>query len=109
MGIYSSRAKELLALIAAIADEELTLGTDNLGQRIADRVADECGGQQVYFPFDRERRDCRIYEAWREGLGIPQIASRFKISVPHVYTVLNKEKALRRVRQNTPPGVVMGK
>ena len=103
MGIYSSRAKELLALIAAIADEELTLGTDNLGQRIADRVADE------YFPFDRERRDCRIYEAWREGLGIPQIASRFKISVPHVYTVLNKEKALRRVRQNTPPGVVMGK
>ena len=96
MGTYSDRARELLELIAAIVDEEATLGTQDLGRRVADRISDECGGQQVYFPFDRARR----------GLTIPQLASRFRLSTQHISDILNKENTRRRLAQATLPGVV---
>lgn len=106
MGTYSDRARELLELIAAIVDEEATLGTQDLGRRVADRISDECGGQQVYFPFDRARRDGRIYTEWKGGLTVPQLASRFRLSTQHIYDILNKEKKRRSLAQAALPGVV---
>ena len=102
MGIHSDRGMELLDMIAAIVDEEAVQGLAHLGQRVASRIAVTCGGQRVYFPFDRARRNARIYNEYT-GANIPHLAARYHLSEPTVNQIIRDERAKRRVKQHAWP------
>ena len=104
MGAYSERAAEILDMLTSIVDQEVAKGTAGLGKRVADILADQCGGQQVYFPFDRRRRDARIYAEFN-GNNIHAVASRYRVSTNQIYLIVDKERAKRRQKQTLLPGV----
>ena len=107
MGVYSDRAAEILEMVTSIIDQEAAKGTKGLGKRVADIVADQFGGQQVYFPFDRKRRDARIYADFR-GDNIHALATCYRLSTKQIYAILDKERAKRRQKQSVLPGVSFG-
>lgn len=105
MGVFSDRAAEILETIAAIVDQEAGKGVQGLGRRVTDIIADTFGGQQVYFPFDRRRRNARIYAAFK-GDNVHELAARYRLSTKQIYEIVNKERMRRRQRQASLPGVV---
>lgn len=107
MGAYSERGKEILNTVTSIIDQEATKGTPGLGKRVADIIADQFGGQQIYLPFDRERRDARIFAEYR-GDNIHAIASKYRVSTNQVYKIVQRELAKRRQKQTLLPGVSIG-
>lgn len=107
MGTYSDRAAEILEMVTSIIDQEAAKGTKGLGKRVADIVADQFGGQQVYFPFDRKRRDARIYADF-SGDNIHALATSYRLSTKQIYEILDKERAKRRQKQSLLPGLCIG-
>lgn len=106
-GRCSRRGSELLDMIEAIINDELGRGIQGLGKRVTARIAVECGGQNVYFPSDKKRRDAKIYEE-HTGDNIPDLARRYRLSVQTVYQIIREERARRRLRQVVLPGLTMG-
>lgn len=104
MGAYSERAGEILEMLTSIVDQEVAKGKTGLGKRVADIIADQCGGQQVYFPFDRKRRNARIYADFR-GNNVHALASQYRLSTKQIYEIVEKERAKRRQKQTLLPGV----
>lgn len=104
MGVFSDRAAEILETIAAIVDQEAGKGVQGLGRRVTDIIADTFGGQQVYFPFDKRRRNSRIYAAFK-GDNVHELAARYRLSTKQIYEIVNKERMHRRQRQASLPGV----
>lgn len=104
MGVYSDRAAEILDAIADIVDKEASKGVNGLGVRVADILANQFGGQQVYFPFDRRRRNARIYKDFK-GDNVHELAMHYKLSTKQIYEIINKERALRRGKQASLPGI----
>lgn len=108
MGAYSERGKEILNTMTSIIDQEAIKGTLGLGKRVTDIIAEQFGGQQIYLPFDRERRDARIYAEYR-GDNIHALASKFRVSSNHIYKIVRCEQAKRRRQKQTLlPGLCIG-
>ena len=107
MGAYSKRGKEILNMMSAIINQEAAKGVQGLGDRVVDIFSQEFGGQQVYLPFDLERRDARIYAEYR-GDNIHAIATRYRMTTTHVYKIVKRERARRRQKQSVLPGVSLG-
>lgn len=106
-GSISNRGSELLNQIEAIIDEELRRGTERLGRRVTTRIALEFGGGSVYFPFDKTRRDARLYEEYT-GNNISELRARYKLNESTVYQIIRQERARRRQKQTILPGVAIG-
>ena len=106
MGTYSERGKEILNTVTSIIDQEAAKGMPGLGKRVADIIADQFGGQQIYLPFDRERRDARIFAEYR-GDNIHSIASKYRVSTNQIYKIVRREVAKRRQKQTLLPGVLL--
>lgn len=107
MGAYSERGKEILNTMTAIIDQEAIKGTPGLGKRVTDIIAEQFGGQQIYLPFDRERRDARIYAEYR-GDNVHALANKFRVSSNHIYKIVRRETAKRRQKQTLLPGLCIG-
>lgn len=103
-GSISKRGSELLNQIEAIIDEELGRGIERLGRRVTTRIALEFGGSSVYFPFDKARRDARLYEEYT-GNNISELRARYKLNESTVYQIMRQERAWRRQKQTLLPGV----
>ena len=106
-GITSRRGSELLNQIEAIIEDELQKGTGLLGRRVTTRIAIEFGGGQVYFPFDKTRRDAQLYDEYT-GDNIPELRMRYKLNDSTIYQIIREERIRRKIKQNTLPGVYMG-
>lgn len=103
-GSISKRGSELLNQIEAIIDEELGRGIERLGRRVTTRIALEFGGSSVYFPFDKARRDARLYEEYT-GNNISELRARYKLNESTVYQIMRQERVWRRQKQTLLPGV----
>lgn len=90
-----ARSSELLDALAAIVDDERRSGTDRLGERVATRVAHEWGGQRLYMPQDRVRRNREIYALFT-GNNHNDLARSFRLSENTVRRIIAKERERRR-------------
>ena len=90
----TNRGSDLLNQIEAIIEEELANGTTTLARRVTTRIALEFGGEQIYLPKDKARRDARIFD-------------EYKLSESTLYQVIRAERSRRRLRQGVLPGVLL--
>jgi Mor family transcriptional regulator len=90
-----NHGSELLSHLAAIVDDEARRGTARLGERTVTRLAYEWGGQKLYIPIDRVRRDRKLYELFN-GRNYAELARMFHISEPHARRIVNKERGKLR-------------
>jgi len=112
-GAFSQRGSELLNAVQLMvqmeAERELRIRgllsgqnlsslSAELGKVVANQLAEEWGGQHVYIPMDKARRDSRIYELF-DGTNHHELAKRFKLGVPTIYKILDQERARRRTPQ----------
>lgn len=90
---------ELLSInlsLAGFDDEkaELTAGT------IVDELRWQFGGMNVYFPKgvcqDATSRHAEMYECYKSGLSVPEIAMKFNFSFTKVYEAIRREREARR-------------
>ena len=106
-GSPTSRGAELLNQIEAIINDELRRGTEGLGKRVTTQIAFQCGGSKVYFPFDKARRDARIYEEFT-GDNLHDLRARYHLSEQTVYQIIREERARRKHKQSVLPGLCIG-
>lgn len=104
MSVSSKRGSELLSFVAACVEDEKRHGLQSLGERVATRLAFEWGGQQLYIPFDKIRRNAQIFEMFT-GNNTQELAQHFHMSDSAVRRVINDERARRRQKQMFLPGV----
>lgn len=110
-GVFSQQGSELLNAVASMVQAEaerllrirgLLKGLPelpaDLGRVVANQLAEEWGGQHVYVPMDKQRRDARIYELFT-GSNHHDLAKRFKLGVPTIYKIIDQERARRRAPQ----------
>ena len=93
-----ARSSELLNALVAIVDDERLKGADQLGERVATRVAWEWGGQKLYISQDRVRRNRDIYDLFR-GDNHSELARRFRLSEETIRRIVVKEQQRRRPKQ----------
>ncbi|BFR47473.1 Mor transcription activator domain-containing protein [Nitratidesulfovibrio sp. HK-II] len=70
----------------------------DLGRVIADRLAEEWGGQNVYIPMDSARRNARLYNEFT-GDNVHDLAKKYRLSVARVYSIVADERTKRRMPQ----------
>lgn len=102
------RASELLSDLAAIVDAESIGGNAGLGERVATRIALEWGGQSLYLPMDRVRRDGCIFAQFN-GVNYHELARAYKLSENTVRQIISAERNRRRHKQMVLPGVISKK
>lgn len=100
----TNRGSDLLNQIEAIIEEELANGTTTLARRVTTRIALEFGGEQIYLPKDKARRDARIFDEYT-GDNVLELRARYKLSESTLYQVIRAERSRRRLRQGVLPGV----
>lgn len=100
MSNNKERARELLSdMKAKIAARLVSIGiepekADDVAHSVTDDMAEDWGGQLVYFPIDlASRRNLLIYEKFT-GDNHAILAAEFKVSVQHVYRVVKIQRAL---------------
>lgn len=71
---------------------------EELGRIVADHLANEWGGQSVYIPMDRSRRNARIYERF-DGTNIHALAKEYGVCVLTIYRIVKQERARRHSPQ----------
>ena len=104
----TNRGSDLLNQIEAIIEEELANGTPTLARRVTTRIALEFGGEQIYLPKDKARRDARIFDEYT-GDNVLELRARYKLSESTLYQVIRAERSRRRLRQGVLPGVLLQK
>ena len=104
----TNRGSDLLNQIEAIIEEELANGTTTLARRVTTRIALEFGGEQIYLPKDKARRDARIFDEYT-GNNVLELRARYKLSESTLYQVIRAERSRRRLRQGVLPGVLLQK
>lgn len=96
---------ELLSInlsLAGFDDEkaELTAGT------IVDELRRHFGGANIYFTKgvyqDTAPRNAEIYECYKSGFPVPEIAMKFNLSFTAVYNVIRREREARRAENFAP-------
>ena len=79
---------------------------DRLGQRVADMLAEDWGGINVYVPKRLERRlilrNARIYRAYT-GENIMELAREYSMSEQHLYAIIREEREKRGTKQGRLP------
>jgi Mor family transcriptional regulator len=94
------QATELLSDLADIIDDECRQGgPEGLGERVAVRIAFEWGGQRLYIPFDRMRRDEYIFSKF-DGANYGALARQFRMSENNVRQIVIRERERRRFAQH---------
>ena len=83
----TNRGSDLLSQIEAIIEEELANGTTTLARRVTTRIALEFGGEQIYLPKDKARRDARIFDEYT-GDNVLELRARYKLSESTLYPLL---------------------
>ena len=75
-------------------------------RRVTTRIALEFGGEQIYLPKDKARRDARIFDEYT-GDNVLELRARYKLSESTLYQVIRAERSRRRLRQGVLPGVFL--
>ncbi len=106
--------EDVQAKVAAMAMAEFSADERRgsfFGRRVADMLADEWGGQSIYMPKDVARRclkrNIRLFDEFN-GSNVAELARKYGLSEQRVYAVIKAERARRRSRQLTLPGVPEG-
>lgn len=95
---------DLADKVAAAASE--SLGADQkraamFGNEVANRMADDWGGQQVYIPRNaagqRQGRNAQIFREFT-GDNVPDLAKKYGLTIQAVYRIIKAERALRAGR-----------
>ncbi len=92
---------------AALADPSPPSGAA-FGERVANMLAEDWGGINIYIPKGKNRRlRQRNAQLWAEFTGdnISELARKFGLSEQRAYAIIAEERARRRLRQGTLPGV----
>lgn len=71
-----------------------------IGKRIAENLRHTWGGQLVYFPVDRSRRDAQVYEEFT-GDNHAELARTYHVCVQTIYKIVKAERERRRFKQLT--------
>ncbi len=71
-----------------------------IGKHIAETLRYTWGGQLVYFPVDRSRRDAQVYEEFT-GDNHAELARTYHVCVQTIYKIIKAEKERRRHKQLT--------
>lgn len=82
--------------------KELASIPKDLGRVVADRLAEEWGGQSVYIPMDNARRNARLYNEFT-GDNVHDLAKKYRLSLSAVYRIVADERSKRRTPQLTLP------
>lgn len=100
--------KDLAALIAIFNDELKRMNiNDDDAQRITHRLLAAqsmyCGGRYFYLPkhdaLQKAVRDLELYKEWADkGVEPSDLSRNYKISVQHVYRIINEQRAYYRKR-----------
>ena len=115
MAHYSNLAHELLAgveaEVMAIASKELaSIGVkageapSKIAVAVGEHLTMAWAGQHVYFPKDIARRNARIFDEFN-GENIDELARKYRLSDTTIYSIIANERARRRVKQVSLPGV----
>ena len=106
------RTREFLAWVASTAAEvtvEYGMASDHadqIGAAMADRLAENWGGQTLYFPNDASYkitpRDRAILVAHREGASVAKLAREYKMSEQGMRKLLrraaSRDKSLNQLK-----------
>jgi Mor family transcriptional regulator len=75
-----------------------------IGDDVATHLADDWGGQSLYFPMDMgarlSTRNTEIYSAFT-GDNISELAQRFGLSVQCIYRIIRSERDRRAPKQSS--------
>ncbi len=97
--------QDLAAKLAQQAQDMLGIPeakAKHFANEAAGRVADDWGGQNVYIPMDLVgRRSLRNVQIYREfsGNNIPELASKYDLSVQCVYRIIKVQRELLAPKQ----------
>lgn len=113
MSRFTQRGCELLkdveAAVEAATEQEIRIRgllerkdlsdlPKGLGRIIADHLAKEWGGQNVYIPMDNMRRNARLYDEFT-GDNVHELAKKYRLSLARVYAIVADERSRRRAPQ----------
>lgn len=100
--------KDLAALIDIFDDELKRLGYNEeesklISHRLLAAQSMYCGGRYFYLPkkdgLEKAVRDLDLYRDWHDkGLEPSTLATKYKISIQHVYRIINEQRAYYRKR-----------
>jgi Mor family transcriptional regulator len=87
--------KHLIALIqSSLQDYGIDEGAaEQIALATANKMANDFGGQVLTIPKDHflglAKRDIDIFEAWRAGKSVPDLADETDLSARHIYRILD--------------------
>lgn len=100
--------KDMLALIALFQralkrhgiDEKQACGFAHV---LLAELADYCGGRNIYIPrgekLKRAIRDVDLFRDFNDhGMKVKELAIKYKITMQHVYRIINEQRAIRTSR-----------
>ncbi len=71
---------------------------------VAGAIADDWGGQNIYIPMElvgrRSQRNTQLYREFR-GDNAPELATRYALSVQHVYRIIKAMRVAYAPRQHS--------
>ena len=110
--LLSDVAAKVGAMYRAAQEDAVPVEPEIFGQRVADMLADDWGGINVYIPkgkSDRLRR--RNAHMWRDfsvkKIPLADIARKYGLSEQRAYAVLAAERERNRQKQHSLPGMFL--
>lgn len=110
--LLSDVAAKVGAMYRSAQEDAVPVEPEIFGQRVADMLADDWGGINVYIPkgkSDRLRR--RNAYMWRDfsvkKIPLADIARKYGLSEQRAYAVLAAERERNRQKQHSLPGMFL--
>lgn len=103
-------AAKVSAMYRAAQEESAPVCPEDFGQRVADMLADDWGGVNVYIP---KAKNCRLQQRnakmWKEytvdKVSLSELSRRYGLSEQRTYSILAAERERHRQKQYMLPGL----
>lgn len=100
----ASKVANMARCVPAVEETEAR----ELGRRVADMLAEDWGGSNIYIPKNLaprfRRRDAELYRAFT-GHNIEELARKYGLTQQRVYSIIKAERARRTRSQLSLPGL----
>lgn len=103
-------AAKVSAMYQSALEEDVPVSPEIFGQRVADMLAEDWGGINVYIPKgkdrNRQRRNTLIYDEYTtKQIPLSELARKYSLSEQRIYVILATERERRQKRQHVFPGL----
>ena len=103
-------AAKVGAMYKAAREETEPATPESFGQRVADMLAEDWGGINVYIPKGKnsrlQRRNARMWKEYTvDKVSLSELSRRYGLSEQRTYSILAAERERHRQKQYVLPGL----